>query len=125
MPEVIDINNIDWDEKVVSSELPVVVEYWHQKCVACLQMLPIYKQLPDRIGDQVKLTRMNILDSRENRKFAIEQGIRGTPTFSVYCGGRPIGEVVGVRTLDELEQEILALVKNKDACLLATPITDE
>jgi thioredoxin 1 len=125
MPEVIDIQVTDWDKEVASSELPVIVEYWHQKCVSCLQMLPIYKQLPDRIGDRVKLTRMNILDSRENRIFAIEQGIRGTPTFSVYCGGRPIGEVVGVRTLEELEQEILSLVKIKDSCLLATPLTEE
>ena len=125
MTEVIDIQDTDWDKEVESSELPVVVEFWHQKCVACQQMLPIYKQLPERIGDRVKLTKMNILDSRENRIFAIDQGIRGTPTFAIYCSGRPIGEVVGVRSLEGLEQEILSLVKNKDACLLATPIPDE
>ena len=113
MTEVIDIQVTDWDKEVESSELPVVVEFWHQKCVACQQMLPIYKQLPERIGDRVKLTKMNILDSRENRIFAID------------CSGRPIGEVVGVRSLEGLEQEILSLVKNKDACLLATPIPDE
>ena len=125
MSEILDIQVEDWEKVVEYSEIPVVVEYWHPKCAACQHMLPIYKQLQTQIGDQVRLTRMNILERKENRMFAIEEGIRGTPTFTVYCSGRPIGAVIGVRTLNELEQEISMIINNKDACLSATPLTDE
>ncbi|MCW4048384.1 MAG: thioredoxin family protein [Candidatus Bathyarchaeota archaeon] len=125
MPEIKDIQVADWETEITGSKIPVVVEFWHQKCVACKEMKPIYEALPGRIGDRVKLTRMNILDSKENRRHAIKQGVRSTPTFLVYCDGRPIGAIIGIRTLNEMDAEVLALIGMSDNCLLATPLEEE
>lgn len=99
-----------------------MVEYWHHKCPACEEMKPIYEQLEARLKGRARLARMNLLESRENRVLAIKQGVRSTPTFMIYCGGAPIGVILGVRTLDEMEAEVKALLEVRDSCLKSTPL---
>jgi thioredoxin-like negative regulator of GroEL len=122
LTNVIDIQHEDWEKVIVNSKKPVIIEFWHQKCSLCQEMKPIFKKLPEVMGDSISFTRMNVLDSRENRLFAIKQGVRGTPTFKIYCEGRGIGEIVGVRTETEMVKEISSLLDKKDSCLKVTPL---
>lgn len=124
MPELLDINVDDWEKQVENSDLPVIVEYWHHKCPACMKMKPIYEKMPEKFEGKAKITRMNLLDSRENRVFAINQGIRGTPTFKIFCSGREVGEVIGIRTEEDLTEEFNKIIKYKDACLMSTPLEE-
>ncbi|MFH2110424.1 MAG: thioredoxin family protein [Candidatus Bathyarchaeota archaeon] len=117
-----DIQHTDLEPMVSSSKEPVVVEYWHHKCPACLEMKPVYEKLEARLRGRARLVRMNLLESRENRVLAIKQGVRSTPTFMIYCGGAPIGIILGVRTLDEIEAEVNALLEVRDSCLKGTPL---
>ena len=125
MPGPIDIQSSEWMELVESEERPVMVEYWHHKCVACKQMKPIYEAQPELFGNEIKFTRMNLLESKENRKFAIRGGVRSTPTFILYCQGRPVGQIIGSRRTDDFTDEIRALVDNAENCLMATPLEEE
>ena len=59
MPGPIDIQSSEWMELVESEERPVMVEYWHHKCVACKQMKPIYEAQPELFGNEIKFIRMN------------------------------------------------------------------
>ena len=117
-----DIQNTDFEQVVSSSMEPVVVEYWHNKCPACMEMKPVYEALEARLIGRAKLVRINLLESRENRVLAIKQGVRSTPTFMIYCGGAPIGMILGVRTLDEMEAEVKALLDVRDSCLKNSPL---
>ena len=125
MPGPIDIQSSEWMELVESEERPVMVEYWHHKCVACKQMKPIYEAQPELFGNEIKFTRMNLLESKENRKFAIRGGVRSTPTFILYCQGRPVGQIIGSRRPDDFTDQIRALVDNAENCLMATPLEEE
>jgi thioredoxin-like negative regulator of GroEL len=117
-----DIQHTDFEPAVSASKEPVVVEYWHHKCPACEEMKPIYEKLEARLMGRARLVRMNLLESRENRVLAIKQGVRSTPTFMIYCGGAPIGVILGVRTLDEMEAEVKVLLEVRDSCLKGTPL---
>ena len=117
-----DVHVDDWDKEVSNSERPVVAEFWHQKCPMCQEIEPIVERLPGKLGDKAKLVRFNVLASREDRVFAINLGVRSTPTFMILCGGRPIGSIVGGRDLEQLVQEISSVLENKDSCLAATPL---
>ena len=125
MPESIDIQSTDWAEQVESEDTPVMVEYWHHKCVACKQMKPIYEAQPGIFGYEIKFTRMNLLESKENRRFAIRGGVRSTPTFILYCNGRPVGHIIGIREPEEFTDEIRKLMDNAESCLSATPLDEE
>ncbi len=125
MDRVIDIDAQGFEKQVLGSDRPVVVEYWHHKCPSCEEMKPVYERMPDEMGGRVKFTRMNLLACRENRTFAIGEGVRSTPTFILYCGGRPTGVIVGVRGLEDFKAELENLLRMKDACLMGTPLEPE
>lgn len=124
MSGILDIQMNDWETEVVNEKHPVVVEYWHDKCVICKEMKPLYEAQPEKYGDTVKFTRMNLLQSKENRIFAIKNGVRSTPTFVVYCSGRPIGQIIGHREPDEFTNELKMIIANADSCLMSTPIDE-
>jgi len=124
MSSIHDIQVDNWETEVANDKRPVVVEYWHHKCVVCKEMKPIYEAQPEKYDDIVKFTRMNLLESKENRVFAIRNGVRSTPTFVVYCMGRPIGQIIGHRELDEFTKELRIIIDNADSCLLGTPIEE-
>lgn len=121
---IIDIQVTDWEKEIEQEKRPVVVEYWHHKCVVCMEMKPIYEAQSMHYGDSVKFTRMNLLESKDNRVFAIRNGVRSTPTFIVYCDARPIGQIIGQRTLEEFTSELKMIINNADSCLMSTPVEE-
>lgn len=124
MSSIIDIQADDWNDEIVGEKRPVVVEYWHHKCVVCKEMKPIYEAQPEKYGGDIKFTRMNLLESKENRVFAIRNGVRSTPTFIVYCEGRPVGQMIGQRDSDEFTSELKLIIDNADKCLISTPLEE-
>ena len=124
LSRIIDLQVNDWAEKVEQEERPVVVEYWHHKCVVCVEMKPIFRAQPQKYDNSVVFARINLLESKENRVFAIKNGVRSTPTFIVYCVGRPIGQIIGRRGLEEFTEELKMIIDNTDNCLKATPLKE-
>ncbi len=122
MPDVIEIKASQWESEVVKAEGPVVVDFWHQMCAWCKKLNPVFAQLPEAIPG-VKFLKVNILESPENRKIAIDSGVMGTPTIKVFCEGRPIGELVGFKPLDKLVGALNEILNQKDSCLdQSTPL---
>jgi len=108
------LNNIQWGEwenEVLKSEIPVVVEFWHHTCPTCLKIEPQVKELTVKLQGKAKVIRLNVLESRENRRLAIQNGVMGTPTFKIYCRGVDIGEIIGEETLNDLHVKLAALVE--------------
>ena len=95
----------------MKGEGPVVVEFWHQNCPTCKKIESTVHELPGKLAGKAKLVRLNVLENRENRRFAIDKGVIGTPTFKVYCRGVEVGEIVGLETLTDLEGTINNLLK--------------
>ena len=123
MSSIVDIQAENWEKEIEQEKRPVVVEYWHHKCVVCKEMKPIFEAQPEKISE-VKFARMNLLESKENRVFAIRNGVRSTPTFVVYCEGRPVGQIIGQREPDEFSDELKMIINNAEKCLLGTPLEE-
>jgi thioredoxin 1 len=104
-----EIQSTDWDQLVLKPETPVVVEFWHQECPTCKKMEQSFHELPSKFSG-VMFLRMNVLTSRENRRYAIQNGVMGTPTLKVYCRGVEVGEVVGLDTLEALDRKVKAIL---------------
>ena len=122
MSKVKELQADDWESEVLNAEGPVVVDFWHDKCGWCLKLNPIYAQLPEQF-EEVKFAKMNILESEENRRIAMENGVMGTPTIKVYCDGRNVGEVVGFRPLRRLVKDLGEIFAEKEDCLKqSTPL---
>ena len=124
MSSILDIQADDWEREITQEKRPVVVEFWHHKCVVCKEMKPIFEEQPKKFGESVKFTKMNLLESKENRVLAIKNGVRSTPTFIVYCEGRPIGQIIGYREPEEFTKELKMIIDHTDSCMRATPIEE-
>jgi len=124
MSGILEIQAEKWEKEVIQEKRPVVVEYWHHKCPVCKEMMPTYEAQPQNYGEKVKFTKMNLLENKENRVFAIRNGVRSTPTFIVYCEGRPIGQIIGYREPEDFTKELKMIIENTDSCLMATPIEE-
>jgi thioredoxin 1 len=109
---ILDLQYTDWNREVESTNKPVIVEFWHQSCPICKKIESTVMELPTKLGDRAKLARLNVMDSKENRRFAIGKGVIGTPTFKVYCRGVEVGEIVGLETTMNLLGTIENLLKS-------------
>lgn len=109
---VSDLRYTDWDKEIMHSEKPVVVEFWHKECPICMKLEPTFLSLPLKMAGKAKFMRLNVMENRESRRFAIEKGVIGTPTIKIYCRGVDIGELVGLETLEaNLEETIDSVIK--------------
>ena len=100
----------DWDTAVSKAKGPVVVEFWHQNCPTCKRIESNVQELPGKLG-KAKLIRLNVLTDKETRRFAIQKGVIGTPTFKIYCRNVEIGEVVGLEALTDLSGTLINILK--------------
>lgn len=122
MSRVVEIKSEEWDQEVRNQDEPVVVDFWHHMCGWCIKLNPLFEQLPEKF-ENVKFVKVNILESSENRKIAVDNGVMGTPTIKVFCHGRDVGEIVGFRSLEELVNDIKEILSQKDYCLeQSTPL---
>jgi thioredoxin 1 len=122
MSKVKDLQAEDWESEVLNAEGLVVVDFWHNMCGWCLKLNPVFAQLPGRF-DRAKFVKVNVLESTDNRRIAMDFGVMGTPTIKVFCEGRPIGEIVGFRSLDGLVKDLNGILSRRDDCLgQSTPL---
>ena len=116
MCEVLNIQAEEWNEVVLNSDYPVVVDFWHKMCGWCLKLNPVFAQLPEHF-EGVKFVKLNVLERDENRVLAMNNGVLGTPIIKIFCSGREIGEIIGFRPLNKLIKNLKEILSEKDECL--------
>ncbi len=120
MTEIVDITEENWQSVVLESETPVVVNVWGPACIWCKRLDPIYDEVSREYEGRLKFTKLNVAEARQ---LAMEMGIMGTPTLRFYCRGRPVGEIVGFRSRDQLRAEIDHTLENAQDCFdQSTPV---
>ena len=93
MAHPIDVTDATFEEEVVQSETPVLVDFWAAWCGPCKMIAPIVEELAEEFDGKVKFAK---LDVDTNPKIATDLGIRGIPTLLIFREGQPVDQVVGV-----------------------------
>jgi thiol-disulfide isomerase/thioredoxin len=81
-----------WEHLVEKNEKPVAVMFYSTTCPYCRVIEPYFVTYAKEYKDTVVFVRLNIMTSMWT---AERYGIRGTPTFKFFCGGKPVFEIVG------------------------------
>ncbi|MCD6583118.1 MAG: thioredoxin [Candidatus Omnitrophica bacterium] len=87
----VDGNN--FQEEVLNSSLPVLVDFWAQWCAPCLMLVPIINEIAEEYRGKLKVVRLNI---EEAFGIATRYGIMNIPTLMIFKEGKVMGKVVGV-----------------------------
>ena len=89
----IEITDSTFDEIVLKSEKPVMVDFWAEWCGPCRMVGPIMEELSDDFKDKAVVGK---LDVDSNQEFAAKFGVRNIPTVLVFKNGEIVGRQVGV-----------------------------
>ena len=117
-----ELNAEEWDSYLKNADKPVVVDFWHQQCIWCRRLAPIYEQLEKEYPSAI-FAKLDILANEENNGVGQRYGIMGTPTIKVFCNGREGGEIVGFMEKQQLKAELDGILSRSDTCLKqSTPI---
>jgi thioredoxin 1 len=94
----------NFEQEVLKSEKPVLVDFWAPWCGPCKAIGPIIEELAAQLKDSVKVMKMNVDDSQ---KTAVNYGVRSIPTLILFKEGKIVDTIVGLVPKEKIE----ALVK--------------
>ncbi|MDZ7839158.1 MAG: thioredoxin [Actinomycetota bacterium] len=103
MAEMIQLTDSDFEDKVVNSDLPVLVDFWAVWCGPCKMIAPELEKLSDEKGDALKIGKLNV---DENRDTAIKYGISSIPTLLLFKDGKIAKKLIGAMSKDKILNEI-------------------
>jgi thioredoxin 1 len=92
-----------WDEEVLKSDLPVIVDFWAEWCGPCHAVSPVLERIADERSEELKLVKVNI---DEEQGLAMRFGIASIPTIILFKGGEPTAAAVGAQPKASLERSL-------------------
>ena len=96
---IIHVTDENFEEEILRSELPVLVDYWAQWCGPCQTIAPILEEISKEYRTKLKITKLNI---DENPRTPPKYGIRGIPTLMIFKEGNVEATRVGALSKSQL-----------------------
>ena len=93
------ISDASFDDDVLKSSTPVLVDYWAEWCGPCKMIAPILDEVSGTYGDKLQVAKMNV---DENREVPAKFGIRGIPTLMLFKNGELAATKVGAMSKAQL-----------------------
>jgi thioredoxin 1 len=104
---VIDVNDANFDQEVLGSELPVLVDFWATWCGPCKAIGPTVESVAANFAGKLKVAKVNV---DENTAAASRYRIQAVPSLMFFKGGKPVDQLVGFHPQGEIEEVVKRLV---------------
>jgi thioredoxin 1 len=99
--EIPETTDTTFEQDVLQSELPVVVDFWAPWCGPCRAIAPIMKEMADEFGARVRFLKLNV---DENPQVAGRYNVLSIPTLILFADGEVKETVVGARPRKHFEE---------------------
>lgn len=105
---VLELTDTNFDQEVLKSSQPVLVDFWAEWCAPCRMLAPTIDDLAKQFQGKVKVGKV---DTDSNRKVSTDYKITAIPTVMVFKGGQVVKTFVGVTPKKELEAALTKLAQ--------------
>lgn len=100
MTDVITLTEANFDEEVLASDVPVVIDYWAPWCGPCRLLGPVIDGIAQERAGTIKVGKVNV---DEQPALAAQAGVRSIPLVVLYRNGELVAEAIGAQPKDALE----------------------
>ena len=106
---VMEISTETFEEQVIRSYKPVLVDFWGPRCGPCLALMAEVEALEKKYGEKVKITK---IDASKNRRLCLELKVMGLPTYLVYKNGKEMDRLTGGDlNISDIEESVEKIIE--------------
>ncbi len=103
MAEPQHVDDSSFNQIVIEAGTPFLVDFWAPWCGPCRAIAPMVEELAGEYEGRIGFGKVNV---DENPKSATEYGIRSIPTLLLFKDGKPMTQIVGLRSKSELKKQL-------------------
>ena len=103
----VEVTDATFDEVVLKSDKPVLVDFWAAWCGPCRMLTPIVEELSQDFKDNAIIVKVDV---DANQEFAAKYGVRNIPTVLIFKGGEVVDKQVGVAPKATYTEKLEALI---------------
>ncbi len=110
MTNIGEVTDREFQEKVLDSSTPVLVDFWAEWCVPCHMVSPVVEEIGQEQGDALKVVKLNIDDNPDaTRKY----GVMSIPSLILFKDGQEVARVIGARPKDAIWKDLRAHIEQE------------
>lgn len=103
----LEVNENNFNQEVLESSIPVLVDLWAPWCMPCRMISPIVEEIGNDNQGKLKVCKLN---TDENQNIAAQYGIQGIPTLLFFKDGQEVDRIVGVTPKPIIQQKLDAIL---------------
>jgi thioredoxin 1 len=93
------VSDASFDQDVLKSDEPVLVDFWAEWCSPCKQIAPVLEEIAEEMAGKLRIAKFNV---DENPQVPSSYGVRAIPTLILFKNGEAVGTQVGVQPKSRL-----------------------
>lgn len=99
--KIVKLTAENFEQEVLKSEIPVLVDFWAPWCNPCVMMGKILEEVAEEIFGKIKIAKLNV-DDGANQDLAARYGVQGIPALKIFKNGQIVKEMVGLQSKEGL-----------------------
>jgi len=107
MSKILSLNDSNFNDEVLESDIPVLIDFWAEWCAPCKMILPIIEEISAEYSGRLKVAK---LDVDNNPKVSMNYGIRSIPTLLIFKEGKAYDTIIGAVPKKVIMEKILPLL---------------